>query len=154
MDLWLVRHGEAVPVSVDPARPLSTDGIRSLSAAASALSGKIGCLDLVATSGKLRARQTAEIFCAAAGYPAVRIEETKALSPDATPEMFLAFMEEQRGRENILCVGHLPSIALIASALLSAGDPLRLVFGAGSVCRIRLDSIRRGAGKLLFFQQK
>jgi phosphohistidine phosphatase len=154
MDLWLVRHGEAVPNSVDPARPLSTDGIRSLSAAASALSGEIGRLDLVATSGKLRARQTAEIFCAAAGYPAGGIEETKALSPDATPEMFLAFIEEQRGRENILCVGHLPSIALIASALLSAGDPLRLVFGAGSVCRIRLDSIRRGAGKLLFFQQK
>ncbi|OGP77008.1 MAG: hypothetical protein A2Z13_03650 [Deltaproteobacteria bacterium RBG_16_64_85] len=152
MDLWLVRHGEAVPKSVDPARPLSTDGIRSLSAAASALSGKIGRLDLVATSGKLRARQTAEIFCAAAGYPAGGIEETKALSPDATPEMFLAFIEEQGGRENILCVGHLPSIALIASALLSAGDPLRLVFGAGSVCGIRLDTIRRGAGKLLFFQ--
>jgi phosphohistidine phosphatase len=152
MDLWLVRHGEAVPNSVDPARPLSTDGIRSLSAAASALSGEIGRLDLVATSGKLRARQTAEIFCAAAGYPAGGIEETKALSPDATPEMFLAFMEEQRGRENILCVGHLPSLALIASALLSAGDSLRLVFGAGSVCRIRLDSIRRGAGELLFFQ--
>jgi len=151
MDLWLVRHGEAVPASVDPARPLSIDGIRSLSAAASALSGKIGRLDFVATSGKLRARQTAEIFCAAAGYPAGRIEETKALSPDATPEMFLAFMEGQGGKENILCVGHLPSIAHIAAALLSAGDPLRLVFDAGSVCRIRLDSIRRGAGELLFF---
>jgi phosphohistidine phosphatase len=152
MDLWLVRHGEAVPAGVDPARPLSAEGIRSVTAAASALSGKIGPLDLVAASGKLRARQTAGIFCDAAGYPADRIEETTALSPDATPAMFLAFLEEQEGKENILCVGHLPSIALIASSLLSAGDPLRLVFGAGSVCRIRLDSIRLGAGELLLLQ--
>jgi len=153
MDLWLVRHGEAVPESVNPARPLSTDGIRSVSAAASALSGKMGRLDLVAASGKIRARQTAEIFCAAAGCPADRIEETNALSPDATPEMFFAFLEEQKEKKNILCVGHLPSIARIASSLLSAGDSVKLAFGAGSVCRIRLDSIRRGAGELLLLQE-
>jgi len=151
MDLWLVRHGEAVPASVDPTRPLSADGIRAVSAAASALSGKLGRLDLAASSGKLRARQTAEILCAAAGYPSDRLEETQALSPDAAPERFLAFLEEHKGKENILCVGHLPSIALIASSLLSAGDPVKLVFDAGSVCRIRLAAIRRGSGELLLF---
>ena len=149
MDLWLVRHGEAVPASVDPARPLSAGGIRAVSAAASALSGRLGRLDLAASSGKLRARQTAEILCAAAGYPPDRLEETQTLSPDADPERFLAFLEEHKGKETILCVGHLPSIALIASSLLSAGDPVRLVFDAGSVCRIRLAGIRRGSGELL-----
>lgn len=152
MDLWLVRHGEAVPESVDPGRPLSVEGIRSITAVASALSGKFERLDLAAASGKLRARQTAEILCVAAGYPADRIEETRALSPDAAPDGFLAFLEEHKEKENILCVGHLPSIALIASSLLSAGDPVKLVFGAGSVCRIRLAAIRRGAGELLLFQ--
>jgi phosphohistidine phosphatase len=152
MDLWLVRHGEAVPESVDPARPLSAAGVRSVSAAAAALSGKMGRLDGVAASGKIRALQTAEIFCAAAGYPADRIEETKALSPGATPEMFFAFLEDQKGKENLLCVGHLPSIERIASSLLSAGDPVKISFGAGSVCRIRIDSIRRGAGELLLLQ--
>lgn len=151
MDLWLVRHGEAVPESVDSARPLSHDGIRTVSAAASALSGKLGRLDLAAFSGKLRARQTAEILCAAAGYPADRLEETPALLPDAASETFIAFLEEHRGKENILCVGHLPSIARIASSLLSAGDPVKLVFEAGSVCRIRLSAIRRGSGELLLF---
>lgn len=151
MELWLVRHGEAVSASVDPARPLSANGIRAVSAAASALSGRLGRLDLAASSGKLRARQTAEILCAAAGYPSDRLEETQALSPDAAPERFLAFLEEHKGKENILCVGHLPSIALIASSLLSAGDPVKLVFDAGSVCRIRLAAIRRGSGELLLF---
>lgn len=136
---------------MDPTRPLSADGIRAVSAAASALSGKLGRLDLAASSGKLRARQTAEILCAAAGYPSDRLEETQALSPDAAPERFLAFLEEHKGKENILCVGHLPSIALIASSLLSAGDPVKLVFDAGSVCRIRLAAIRRGSGELLLF---
>lgn len=151
MDLWLVRHGEAVPASVDPARPLSANGIRSVSAAASALSGKLGRLDLAASSGKLRARQTAGILCAAAGYPPDRLEETQALWPDAAPNRFLEFLEEHNGKENIMCVGHLPSIALIASSLLSAGDPVKLVFEPGSVCRIRLSAMRRGSGELLLF---
>jgi phosphohistidine phosphatase len=152
MDLWLARHGDAVPPGVDPRRPLSEEGVRSVRAAASALSGKIGRLDLVAASGKLRALQTARIFCEAAGYPPDRIEETKALSPDADADSFLAFLTGCTGKENVLCVGHLPSIAIFASSLLSAGDPVRLVFGAGSVCRIRLDSLRRGAGELILLQ--
>jgi phosphohistidine phosphatase len=152
MDLWLVRHGEAVPQSVDPACPLSERGIRAISEIASALSGEMGRPDFVAASGKLRARQTAEIFCAAAGYPVDRIEETKALASDATPEMFLSFLEEQGGKESLLCVGHLPSIARIASSLLSAGDPVKLAFGPGSVCRIRLASPRPGTGELLLLR--
>lgn len=149
MDLWLVRHGEAVPESVDPSRPLSAHGVRSIEEAASFLAGRMGRLDFVAASGKRRARQTAEILAAAAGYPADRIVETAALSPGATPDAFVAFLAEQEGKENILCAGHLPSIALFASFLLSAGDPVKLVFGAGAACRIRLSAVRRGAGELI-----
>jgi phosphohistidine phosphatase len=149
MDLWLVRHGEAVPENVDPSRPLSAEGIRSISETASFLAGRMGSLDLVAASGKRRARQTAEILAAAAGYPANRIVETSALSPGAAPGAFLDFLQEQEGKENILCAGHLPSVALIASFLLSAVDPVKLAFGAGSVCHIRLASILRGSGELI-----
>lgn len=151
-DLWLVRHGEAAPVSVDPVRPLSVEGAKAVSAVASALSGEIGRPGFVAASEKLRALQTAEIFCAAAGYPVDRIGKTTALNPEATPESFLAFLEEQGGEGSVLCVGHLPSIALIASALLAAHDPVKLVFGPGSVCRIRIASARPGTGELLFFR--
>jgi len=152
MDIWLVRHGEAVPASTDPERPLSADGIKSVTAVAAAVAAKMGRLDCVASSGKARALQTARIFCAAAGYSADLIEETRALSPDATPEMFFEFLDERKGMESILCVGHLPSIERIASSLLSAGDPVRILFDAGSVCRIRLDPVRRGAGELVLLQ--
>jgi phosphohistidine phosphatase len=152
MDLWLARHGEAVQASTDPARPLSADGVKSVTAVADAVAGKMGRLDCVASSGKARALQTARIFCAAAGFPADLIEETGALYPDATPEMFFAFLEERKGKGNFLCVGHLPSIERIASSLLSAGDQVKILFGAGTVCRIRLDSIRPGAGELILLQ--
>jgi phosphohistidine phosphatase len=152
MDLWLARHGEAVPESTDPVRPLSADGVKSVTAVAAAVAGNMGRLDCVASSGKARALQTARIFCAAAGYPADLIEETGALFPEATPEMFFEFLEERVGKENILCVGHLPSIERIASSLLSTADPVKILFGPGTVCRIRLDTVRRGAGELVLLR--
>lgn len=147
-DLWLVRHGEAVPEDVDPARPLTAEGSRAISAAAYVIAGRMGNPDLVAASGKRRARQTAEIFAAAAGYPGENIVETPALSPGASPEAFLSFLEEHKDKGTVLCAGHLPSIALFASFLLSSGDPIRLAFGPGTACHIRLSGIRRGAGEL------
>ena len=149
MNLWLVRHGEAVPETADPSRPLSAEGARAISAAASLLSGRLGTFDLVAASTKLRARQTAEILAAASGYPTDKIVETTALSPGASPEAFLDFLEEQEGKGCVLCAGHLPSIASFASFLLSTCDPVNLVFGPGTACHIRLSAIRRGAGELI-----
>jgi phosphohistidine phosphatase SixA len=111
----------------------------------------MGPFDLMAASGKTRARQTAAIFAESAGYPAERIAETDALAPEAPPEGFLSFLEESVGKERILCVGHLPSIAAIASLLLCPGGSVGLVFGAGTVCRIRLPSVHPGEGELLLF---
>jgi len=151
MDLWLVRHGEAVPEREDPARPLSPEGARAIRAIVESLAGKTGPFDLVAASGKKRAIQTAAIWAEAAGYPAVKIAETAALAPNATPEAFLGFLEDRGEEGRILCVGHLPSIAAIASFFLSDGDLVRLVFAPGTACRIRLEALRRGAGELLLF---
>jgi phosphohistidine phosphatase len=151
MDLWLVRHGEAVPDRVDPTRPLSPEGARAVSAVAETLAGRMGTFDLVAASGKKRALQTAAILGEAAGYPAGRVVETVALSPNATPEAFLDFLAESAEAERLMCVGHLPSIAAFASFFLSPGDPVSLVFGPGTVCRIRVAAMRRGGGDLLLF---
>jgi len=152
MDLWIVRHAHAVPERVDPARPLSEEGVRDFTARAALLAREIGMPALVASSPRLRARQTAAILAAAAGYPEGAIVETEALSPAATPAAFSEFLAHHAGRESVVCVGHLPSIAAIASWFLSPGDPIRLAFGAGTACRIRLEAVRRGAGELLLFQ--
>ncbi len=152
MDLWLARHGEAVPASVDVSRPLSEPGVRAVTEAGIFLAAVSGRFDLVASSRRRRARQTAEILAAAAGYPPDRIEETDALSPDVPPGELLAFLEGKREVGRVLCVGHLPSIAAIASHLLSGGESIRLVFNPGSLCRIRLADIAPGNGELLLFR--
>jgi len=149
MDLWLVRHGEAMSAQENPARPLTPEGARAVSAIAETLAGKMGSFDLMAASGKKRALETAVILAEATGYPVGRIAETGALSPNAIPETFLAFLEENEGVERLLCVGHLPSIASIAAYILSPGEPVHLVFGPGTVCRIRVGALRRGGGDLL-----
>ena len=151
MDLWLVRHGEAMSAQENPARPLTPEGARALSAIAETLAGRMGSFDLVAASGKKRALETAAILAEATGYPAGKIVETGALSPNATPEAFLAFLEENDEAKRLLCVGHLPSIASIAACILSPGDPVHLAFGPGTVCRIRVGALRRGGGELLLF---
>jgi len=151
MDLWLVRHGDAVSERQDPSRPLTPEGARAVSEIVESLAGKTGSFDLVAASGKQRAIQTAAIWAESAGYPAGKIAETAALAPNATPEAFLAFLEGCEEGERLLCVGHLPSIAAIASFFLSSGEPVRLVFGPGTVCRIRVEALRRGGGELLLF---
>ncbi len=151
MDLWLVRHGEAMSAQVNPARPLTPEGARAVSAIAKTLAGRRGSFDLVAASGKTRALETAAILAEATGYPAGRIVETGALSPNATLGTFFAFLEENEEAKRLLCVGHLPSIASIATWFLSPGDPVHLVFGPGTVCRIRVGALRRGGGELLLF---
>ncbi len=148
-DLWLVRHGDAVAAEVAPERPLSAAGAAAVARAAAALSGRMGRFDLVASSGKRRARQTAEILAAAAGYPADRIVDTDALGPNAPAESFLRFLAESGADGSALCVGHRPSLADFASFFLTTGEPLRLDFGAGTVCRIRLSALRRGGGELI-----
>ena len=72
MDLWLVRHGEAVPEREDPTRPLTPEGERAIREVVNAVSGMMGPLDFVAASGKKRAVQTAGIFAEAAGSVTVR----------------------------------------------------------------------------------
>ncbi len=150
-DLWLVRHGDAVPADVDPERPLSPAGAAGVAEAAAALSGRMGTFDLVASSGKRRARQTAQILGAAADYPADRIVDTESLAPNAPVESFVGFLSASGAEGSVLCVGHLPSLADFASFFLTPGEPLRLEFGPATVCRIRLRGLRRGGGELVLF---
>ena len=117
MKLYLVRHGEAVAEDVDPARPLSAAGRREVEGVARVLTRMHVQPAAVIHSGKLRARQTAEVLADALGAHDA-LEEGEDLTPNADPRRWAARSGE---RPDVMLVGHLPHLARLLSGL--AGVP-------------------------------
>jgi len=113
--LYLMRHGEALPESEDPAQPLSARG-RAEAARMARHLGEIGVrAALVGHSGKLRARETAEIL-AERLLPPRGLHVLEGLAPMADPAE--AAERAQKLYEPCLWVGHLPHLERLASRLL------------------------------------
>ncbi|OGQ83977.1 MAG: phosphohistidine phosphatase SixA [Deltaproteobacteria bacterium RIFCSPLOWO2_12_FULL_60_19] len=123
MDFFLVRHGEAKPEYEDPRRPLTGRGRREVEKVARALRKKNVAVAEVLHSGKLRAKQTAEIMARFLS-PARGARETTGLAPEDDPA--LAKAELKAAGASVMLVGHLPHLGRLA-ALLVTGDSERSV---------------------------
>ena len=111
--LYLVQHGKAASEAEDPSRPLTAEGRDEVERVAA----WVGKLNLqVATvyhSGKLRAKQTAELFAQVLA-PAV-VEEIAGLAPLDDPAGAKALIEQ--ADRTLMLVGHLPHLSRLVSAL-------------------------------------
>lgn len=121
MRVYLVQHGLAEDEAVDPARPLSGQGREDVARVAGFLSlfEKPRPVKIL-HSGKLRAKQTAEMF--AEGWGGIAIEQADELSPNDDPSLWEAKLASMS--EDLMLVGHLPHMQRLA-ALLVVGDPDR-----------------------------
>jgi phosphohistidine phosphatase len=122
--LWLLRHGEAVPhhAKPDDERELTARGERQAEAAGAALA-RLGIEpDACYTSPKVRARDTARLACRELG---VEPEETPALADgfdvDDARELLLAHDDDAQ----ILAVGHEPSFSQVVHDLTGARVDLK-----------------------------
>ena len=118
MNLYLVQHGEAVSKEVDPERPLSARGRQEVSKVVqfAATNCRPSAVH-IHHSGKLRARQTAEILAASLGLPApIQID---GLAPLDAPGLWACRC--QTLEDSIMLVGHLPHLARLTGALLCGG---------------------------------
>lgn len=131
MDIYLVQHGEAVPESVDPARPLSARGRDDVARVARAV-GRMGLpVSVIYHSGKPRALQTAGIL-ADAIHPTGGVIETGGLSPNDDPAAAAALAG--RLREPAMLVGHLPHLSRLSSLLITGDAAQEVVaFRMGAV---------------------
>lgn len=132
----MVRHGDARPEYEDPKRPLSDRGRREVEEVAQALAGKEVRASKVFHSGKLRAKQTAEILAQALSLQA-DVREVRGLSPEDDPLLIKAELEVSG--EPLIIVGHLPHLDRLASILI-AGDPEKHIVEfppAGVACLVR-----------------
>ena len=130
MKYYLVRHGEVKADAADPARSLSERGreeVRLVALHAAAAGIQVA---QILHSGKLRARQTAEIL---GDYlrPPRGIREMNGIEPNDSPEK--ARTELEAASEPLMIVGHLPHLGLLVSALIFGEpktDPIQFQTGA------------------------
>jgi len=145
MRVYLVQHGLAKEASEEATRPLSEQGLHDVTRTA----GFLGLFEKpqpvrIVHSGKLRARQSAEMFAAAWGN--IMVEQAPDLLPADDPAEWAALLANMH--EDILLVGHLPHLQRLAGVLL-CNDPQREVVhfrNAGVVCLER----REGDWSLLW----
>jgi phosphohistidine phosphatase len=138
--LWLLRHGEAVPHGAKPDsdRELTPRGERQGSTAGEAL-GKLGMeFDVCYTSPKVRARDTARLACEPLGLVA---EEVSSIAAGFDLEDVAdLFAEVDSDDARMLVVGHDPDFTQIVSDLTGA----RVDFKKGGVVGIRMEGSGRG----------
>jgi phosphohistidine phosphatase len=120
VSLLLVHHGDAVGPAVDPQRPLSSVGRAATERLAGLAAGRGVKPDVVWHSGKLRARQTAELFWAACN-PLAPISAERGLLPDDPPQwMRDRLIGETR---HVLIASHMPYLPKLLAMLTGAGEP-------------------------------
>ena len=128
--LWLLRHGEAVPHAVDDdSRELTPRGEDQARAAGRAFAALELVFHGVYTSPKVRARRTAELACEPLGLePVVHAPLRDGFGAGDARELLLAG-EDPR----VLVVGHNPDFAQVVYDLTGA----HVDFKKGGVAGIR-----------------
>ena len=123
MKLYLVQHGEACKIEVNPERPLTDQGKADIDRLATFLNQAGVKVERVIHSGKLRAQQTAKQLAQAIA-PEVELEVSGLINPNDNPKAF-DWQSESWDRDTLI-VGHLPFMAKLVSHLL-IDDENRLI---------------------------
>ena len=119
MNIYLVRHGEAVSEKLDPERPLTASGREAVERIAGMAATKNVTVTTIFHSGILRATQTAEILAEPLRCTS-GVQPLSGLRPQDDPA--IAKAEIEAAESPIMLVGHLPHLNRLLALLLS-GDP-------------------------------
>jgi phosphohistidine phosphatase len=125
MELLIVRHAPALERDRhrwrnDEARPLSPSGVKRARQAARGLAALGKAPNRLLTSPLMRARQTAQILTAAAGWP--QAEVAPELSPGTPLQQVLGLLGRDRSKR-LAVVGHQPDLGALITAYLSSERP-------------------------------
>ncbi len=112
MQLVLWRHADADPGLADTQRALTDKGRKQAARVAKWLEPRLEGRWVVYASPAVRTRQTAD----ALGRP---YETRPALGTDTTPEALLRDIGWPGGEDNVIVVGHQPTLGRIAARLLT-----------------------------------
>lgn len=145
--LYLVRHAHAGNpekwTDSDDLRPLTAKGLRQATRLAAFLAAAALRPDVIRSSPKVRALQTAEVLSASLGCE-VRLDDR--LANGLGIDGLRALVAEAPDATALMLVGHDPDLSALAGSLTGAPIALR----KGALVRIDLDraGIEPGAGSL------
>lgn len=126
MEIYLLRHGQAISEWQDPLQSLSISGRQDIERLAYWLQenqvNNLIKIDTIFHSAKLRARQTAELVQSIA-LPEATLFEKSGLMPNDSVENMRSFLEIEwphihPNKSSFMLVGHLPYLARLVSLLL------------------------------------
>ena len=129
MMLYLMQHAQAVAEEVDALRPLSEEGRTAIARVAARVALRSLPVEHIYHSGKLRARQTAEILGAAL-HVEHQVAQLEGLNPKdrAAPLAHWLRVETQKPTESgIVLVSHLPLLDQLASLLLTGDEEMGII---------------------------
>lgn len=122
MDVYLIQHAESKLKEEDPERPLTERGKENAEKIRAHLT-KLGIrFQRLFHSGKLRARQTAEILACLAINTEVEVQAgLDPLDPAEPIVRWISGLSEQ-GLKSIAIVGHLPFLDKLSSLLITGTE--------------------------------
>ena len=138
MTLYLVQHGEAVAKEIDPERPLSPQGKSDVTRVAGFLKQSGITINKILHSGKMRARQTAEILMQNLSDN-ILVGIIDGIAPNDSVESFA--MNIPTLETDTMIVGHLPFMAKLVAWLVTADENQPLVaYQPGSIVCLEQDA--------------
>lgn len=155
MEVYLLRHGVAYERDPrkypdDRLRPLTMEGLERMREVVRGML-KIGVeFDAIFDSGYTRARQTAEAVTDAYRIDSADIRAVPALEPESNPSAVIELLGTVEDAKRVLLVGHEPHLSKTAAYLTGARDGGAVDFKKGALCRIDLETIKKGSGTLMW----
>jgi phosphohistidine phosphatase len=144
MNLFILRHAIAVDAGTlgienDSQRPLTQEGAVKMRSIARGMRKMEIELDLILSSPYVRARQTAEIVA-----KEFKLENdfhvTNTLIPGAPEGKLIDEITKRYSKNNnILLVGHEPSLSSLIARLISGDTSLFITLKKGGLCRLNID---------------
>jgi len=138
----LVQHAEPKRKEEDPSRPLSEKGWEDIRKVAKYAEKHLQIqVEQIVHSGKLRAKQTAEVL-AEHLHPVKAVTVAEGLEPLADPKVWKNRLAGTA--ENIVIVGHLPHLSKLTGHLLTGDESKEVITFrmAGITCLERDESGR------------
>jgi phosphohistidine phosphatase len=148
MEIYLMQHGQALPKEQDPEEGLSAEGRERIRASAWGLEKMGLSFDAILCSPKKRSRQTAALVAEELGFPPEEIIETEKVKAMTPPGDTVQVLVELSRVERVLIAGHLPSLAEVASFLLTEGSGAAVQFENGGCCCIEADQLPTRSARL------